>query len=93
MLPALTHGPPTHVKASSEQVSKERTDAIDREPFAESVAKKVVELAIYSNSTCLENPIAKKKPPLPIEMWTRYHAAGEGVARINSVQARHYELK
>ena len=42
--------------------------------------RKVDELVIFSEGTYIGNPIAKKKPPLPIETWTQYNAAGEEVA-------------
>ena len=69
MLPALAHVPPAHVKASFELVFEEITDVIEREQFEESVVEKVDELVICFKSTCLENPIVNKEPPIPIKMW------------------------
>ena len=89
MLPTLAHVPPAHVKASFELVIEEITDVIEREQFEESVVEKMDELAIFFRGTYIENPIVNKKPPFPIEMWSQYDAAGEGVARTtNSVELR-----
>ena len=81
------------VRASSEPVIEEITDVIEREQFEESAVKKMDELAIYFKSTYIKNPIVNKKPPFPIEIWSQYDAAGEGVARTtNSVEGWHYGL-
>ena len=86
--------PPAHVTASFELVIEEITDVIEREQFEESVVEKMDELAIYSKSTYIENPIVNKKPPFPIEIWNQYDAAGEGVARTtNSVEGWHFGLQ
>ena len=69
MLPALSHVPPAHVKASFELVIEEIADVIERDQFEESVVEKMDELVIYFKSTYIENPIVIKKPPIPIEMW------------------------
>ena len=75
MLPPLAHVPPTHVKASFEPVIQEVTDVIQKEIFEESVVEKIDELTKYFESNYIENPIANKKPPFPIEIWNQYHAA------------------
>ena len=74
--------------------AKEVTDVIEKEQFEESVVEKMDELAMCFKSTYIENPIANKKPPFPIEMWSQYDAAGEGVARTTiSIEGLHYGLQ
>ena len=69
MLPALSHVPPAHVKASFELVIEEITDVIERQQFEESVVEKMDELVKYFKSTYIKNSIVIRKPPIPIEMW------------------------
>ena len=80
MLHALAHAPPAHVKESFELVFEEITDLIERTVRRQSRGKKMDGLALYFKSTYIENPIANKKPPLPIGTWNQYDAAGEGMA-------------
>ena len=68
MLFFLAHNPPTHVQASFELVIEEVTDVIEKEQFEQSVLEEMDETANFFESTDIENPIAKKEPPFPIEM-------------------------
>ena len=76
-----TKGTHNHKCDPGECKAKKVANQIKR---AQSVVEKMDELAIYFKSTYIENPIVIKKPPFPIEMWNKYDAAGEGVARTTS---------
>ena len=83
MLPALAHVPPAQAKVSFELVNEEITEVIEREQF-EIVVEKIDEFTMYFKSSYIENPLANKKPPFPIEIYNQYNEAGDGVGRTTN---------
>ena len=58
------------------------------------VAVKVDQIVLYFKRTHMKNPIANKKPLIPIGLWNQYDEAREGVAQTtNSVEGWHDGLQ